>query len=209
MLAINDVPGPTIGESSSEGNNTTALTANLIDFGSAAIAPKIFSFDEEANETNTNNKTQQPFALPNGTIDYWPPERFAALKASVEIQISVDMWAIGIVLFIMLAGVHPFDLQADASNHDFEEIMADLLMSTHHDNDNDSSKGEEEAKNCYLTVSPYLDHVSPCGIDLIRKLLEVDPMKRITAAEVLEHPWVVSGDFQRYGGAMAVKRMLQ
>ena len=41
-----------------------------------------------------------------GTWAYWPPEAFG--RAS-QIGKPTDMWSLGVVLFVMLSGYHPFD----------------------------------------------------------------------------------------------------
>ena len=45
-----------------------------------------------------------------GTVGYFAPEKFQ----SVELSPAVDIWAIGVILFIMLTGVHPFDPEVRA-----------------------------------------------------------------------------------------------
>jgi len=199
MLSTNDedddsANNTTLFEEASNSENTlVSLSAKIIDFGSASIETKVARSCESGEDESNAGKytTRQTSFLPNGTVDYWPPERFVSLRANVELHSSADMWAIGIVLFIMLAGVHPFDLDADASNHDFQRLLTDFLLTTQDDTDDDSLEESDATNDAYfLPISPYLDHVSQCGIDLIRKLLEMDPTKRITAAEMLEHPWM-------------------
>ena len=41
-----------------------------------------------------------------GTWVNWPPEAFSK---SYDVTLAADMWAIGVVAYIMLAGYHPFD----------------------------------------------------------------------------------------------------
>ncbi|KFW86568.1 Calcium/calmodulin-dependent protein kinase type IV, partial [Manacus vitellinus] len=42
----------------------------------------------------------------------------------------------------------------------------------------------------YEFVSPWWDEVSPNAKDLVRKLIVLDPQKRLTVSQALEHPWV-------------------
>ncbi|KAL7693492.1 putative protein kinase [Plasmopara halstedii] len=44
----------------------------------------------------------------------------------------------------------------------------------------------------YDYPSPYWDCVSDSAKDLISRLLVVDPLKRLTAQQVLDHPWVAN-----------------
>jgi len=106
-----------------------------------------------------------------GTTAYWPPERFH--NKTIIPDPRSDMWAVGIILFIMLTGVHPFDLTGVAPDSDIEEqIKRDPSPPITHE----------------LT-----SHLSPSAIDLLRRLFAPDPKERITANEMLQHPWI-AGD---------------
>ncbi len=56
-------------------------------------------------------------ASSTGTTAYWPPERFD--KESVA-NAGTDMWSVGGILYIMLTGVHPFDVEGVSTD---EEIL--------------------------------------------------------------------------------------
>ena len=71
----------------------------------------------------------------------------------------------------MLTGIHPFDLEGNASD---EEIKSAIL-----------NKQAPPLKN-----SPITAHLSPDAIDVIQKLLTWNPKERMTALQMLEHPWV-------------------
>ena len=76
-----------------------------------------------------------------------------------------DIWSCGVIMYILLSGRPPF-----AGDND-REIM------------------DKVAKGKYdLEESPF-DKLSNSGKDLIRKLLVMDPKKRISAQEALNHPW--------------------
>ena len=83
---------------------------------------------------------------------------------------SVDVWSIGVITYILLCGYPPF--------HD----------------DNHNALFRKIKKGKYQFDSPYWDHISESAKDLITKMLVVDPEKRSTAAELLQHQWVVEKD---------------
>uniref|UniRef100_A0A671NQ67 calcium/calmodulin-dependent protein kinase n=1 Tax=Sinocyclocheilus anshuiensis TaxID=1608454 RepID=A0A671NQ67_9TELE len=79
---------------------------------------------------------------------------------------AVDLWACGVILYILLVGYPPF---WDEDQHRlYQQIKA----------------------GAYDFPSPEWDTVTPEAKDLINKMLTINPSKRITAAEVLKHPWI-------------------
>jgi serine/threonine protein kinase len=104
-----------------------------------------------------------------GTPGYVAPEVLAGKGYGA----SVDVWSIGITLYILLCGFPPFYNEDNAAL--FEEIK----------------KGEFEYP------SPYWDDISDMAKDLISKILEVDATKRITVDGILSHPWITGDDTPR------------
>uniref|UniRef100_A0A6Q2WRB4 calcium/calmodulin-dependent protein kinase n=1 Tax=Esox lucius TaxID=8010 RepID=A0A6Q2WRB4_ESOLU len=81
----------------------------------------------------------------------------------------VDMWACGVILYILLVGYPPF---WDEDQHRlYQQIKA----------------------GAYDFPSPEWDTVTPEAKDLINKMLTINPVKRVTATDALKHPWI----FQR------------
>uniref|UniRef100_A0A3P8V9I4 calcium/calmodulin-dependent protein kinase n=2 Tax=Percomorphaceae TaxID=1489872 RepID=A0A3P8V9I4_CYNSE len=79
---------------------------------------------------------------------------------------AVDMWACGVILYILLVGYPPF---WDEDQHRlYQQIKA----------------------GAYDFPSPEWDTVTPEAKDLINKMLTINPSKRITATEALKHPWI-------------------
>uniref|UniRef100_A0A5G2R491 calcium/calmodulin-dependent protein kinase n=1 Tax=Sus scrofa TaxID=9823 RepID=A0A5G2R491_PIG len=84
----------------------------------------------------------------------------------------VDMWACGVILYILLVGYPPF---WDEDQHRlYQQIKA----------------------GAYDFPSPEWDTVTPEAKDLINKMLTINPAKRITASEALKHPWICVSDIK-------------
>lgn len=94
---------------------------------------------------------------------------FLAPETILEDLISqaVDLWACGVILFILLAGYPPFWSSSD------EKLLLSIL------------------KGHYTMPSPYWDNVSNEAKDLVQRLLVVEPRQRLTASEALNHPWLL------------------
>ena len=82
---------------------------------------------------------------------------------------QVDMWSAGVVLYMILCGFPPFYEENDALGPLFRKITTAR----------------------YDMPNGYWDDISDSAKDLVRKLLQVDPKKRLTAAEALRHPWLI------------------
>uniref|UniRef100_A0A663MWV2 Calcium/calmodulin-dependent protein kinase type IV n=2 Tax=Telluraves TaxID=3073808 RepID=A0A663MWV2_ATHCN len=98
-----------------------------------------------------------------GTPGYCAPEILRGCAYGPE----VDMWSLGIITYILLCGFEPFyDERGD--QYMFKRIL-----------------------NCeYDFVSPWWDDVSLNAKDLVKKLIVLDPKKRLTTLQALQHPWV-------------------
>ncbi len=84
-----------------------------------------------------------------------------------------DLWSIGVILYILLTGRPPFD------GNDDDEILSNVKKGTFD-------------KHSY----PY-PLLSSQSKDLINKLLQYDPKKRINADQAIEHPWFKSAEFKK------------
>lgn len=79
---------------------------------------------------------------------------------------EVDIWSIGVMLYILLSGVPPF--WAESEHGIFNAIL----------------RGHVD-----FSSDPW-PSISPGAKDLVRKMLTSDPKQRLTAFQVLNHPWI-------------------
>ncbi|EED20439.1 calcium/calmodulin-dependent protein kinase, putative [Talaromyces stipitatus ATCC 10500] len=99
---------------------------------------------------------------PCGTVGYTAPE----IVKDERYSKSVDMWALGCVLYTLLCGFPPF----------YDESIQVLT--------------EKVARGQYTFLSPWWDDISKSAQDLVSHLLTVDPEKRYTIRQFLDHPWI-------------------
>ena len=98
-----------------------------------------------------------------GTPKYVAPEQVSSTGYE---STAPDLWAAGVVLYIMLCGFPPWS--ASGGPELFEQI--------------------EHAQ--YSFPSPWWDTVSEDAKQLLRGLLTVDPTQRLTASQAAVHPWI-------------------
>lgn len=101
-----------------------------------------------------------------GTPGYVAPEILEGTKYGTK----ADMWSLGVIVYILLGGYPPF----------IENTQKKLFMKIR--------RGE------YEFHEQYWKSVSQEAKNLIRRLLTVDPRKRITAEEALKNSWITGDD---------------
>ncbi|DBA88727.1 hypothetical protein WJX77_011390 [Trebouxia sp. C0004] len=104
-----------------------------------------------------------------GTPEYVAPEVLLYNKYAGKMA---DLWSCGILLYCMLTGCFPFRRQEDEGL----EVQAVLQKMLPRILKADYQRPEGLTPECY---------------DLLGRLLEVNPDKRITVQQVLQHPWIV------------------
>jgi serine/threonine protein kinase len=104
-----------------------------------------------------------------GTKGYLAPEM---LKRDAYDK-SVDMWALGVIAFVLLCGCLPFD-------DDGSRLVSDSAV----------------RQKFTLRFPRWSSNLSNSAKDLLHNLLDVDPKRRFTAEQALKHPWVVGKTVQ-------------
>lgn len=112
---------------------------------------------------------------PCGTVGYTAPE----IVKDERYSKSVDMWALGCVLYTLLCGFPPF----------YDESIQVLT--------------EKVARGQYTFLSPWWDDISKSAQDLVSHLLTVDPEKRYDIRQFLDHPWIRGSGEETHAAADA------
>eukprot|EP00581_Thalassiosira_minuscula_P017283 CAMPEP_0183727440 /NCGR_PEP_ID=MMETSP0737-20130205/25705_1 /TAXON_ID=385413 /ORGANISM="Thalassiosira miniscula, Strain CCMP1093" /LENGTH=585 /DNA_ID=CAMNT_0025959089 /DNA_START=93 /DNA_END=1850 /DNA_ORIENTATION=- len=128
----------------------------LVDFGCAIIADKCKEGEE-----------------PHGTFAYDPPEK---LRNGSFPNFKSDVWAAGVILYIILTGSHPFDKFGSSS----DEKLAKRVMNI----------GTNEERMSELAFDERTCELSPSARNLLRYMLHPDPEKRLTSEQIQRNRWV-------------------
>ncbi|CAK4033262.1 Serine threonine- kinase ark1 [Lecanosticta acicola] len=97
-----------------------------------------------------------------GTLDYLPPEMIKPGREENWYSEKVDLWSLGVLTYEFLVGEAPFE---------DTPVMTQRRI----------ARGE-------MTIPPF---VSAEARDLIKRLLVLDPEKRLSLEEVEVHPWII------------------
>jgi len=134
-------------------NDERRAEPKLIDFGLSAVL--------EARKETLHGQL--------GTPSYMAPE----LWRNEEYDAAVDVWALGVVTFMMLTGGVPFHKNAGA----WFKLPA-------------PAKGQ---RICHMPVQyddPLWRELSAAAKDFVSKMLEKDPKQRIKVRDAIKHPWI-------------------
>lgn len=105
-----------------------------------------------------------------GTPQYIAPEIVAGagMPDVKSYSLKVDCWSMGVILYILVSGTPPFS----------EDRKCGLALR------------QQILQADYVFYPQLFDVISAPAKDLIQRLLKVNPEERISAAEVLSHPWL-------------------
>lgn len=133
---------------------------NLL-FASAAAGSPVVLVDFGLARRHSTLRGTPPMSARVGTPFYLAPEILCRRYGR-----ACDLWSAGVVAYMLLCGYPPFN------GHTDEEVFA----STRHD-------------RCDFSNVAW-SGVSEEGKDFVRRLLQKDPEKRMTAQQALDHPWI-------------------
>merc|ERR1719244_2111999 len=108
---------------------------------------------------------REPLFTVCGTPTYVAPE----ILAETGYGVKVDVWAVGVIMYILLCGYPPFSSRTNNQEELFDQILSGLFEFN----------------------SPDWDEVTYPAKELISWSLVVDPLQRYSAKEILQHPWIL------------------
>jgi len=141
---------------------------------------------------SSGDNTATTFTTPDltslvGSAEFMAPEIVGAFVSNQVVSYTkqCDVWSLGVLLYILVSGSAPF--QGDCGKEcgwdqggSCEDCLTLLFSNIH--------------QGRYSFSCDIWDTVSEQVKDLIRRLLVKDPHKRLTAEEILEHPWLGHGE---------------
>jgi calcium/calmodulin-dependent protein kinase I len=126
-------------------------TLKLTDFGSAKLCTKSLE------------------GSVGGTLNYMAPEILLNMRGGHNVpDKSADIWSIGILTYLLLSGIHPFE-----SRKNTENILNRIIAGK------------------YKFEGPVWEKVPKECKDFIKRCLVVDPKKRASINDLMKHPWIL------------------
>lgn len=137
-----------------------------------------------------------------GTVAYLPPECLEKGHSGRgdpwHPNTAGDMFAVGVIVYTVLTGTHPFDRTNQASNFTIAKaVVGSLTFATECISDSATNSGKvtrSRKTNEYLDTHVFDDRtdcLSSSSIALMRGLLHPDSKQRMTSCQLRHHPWIL------------------
>jgi len=104
-----------------------------------------------------------------GTATYLAPEVIKGTSSSR----AQDMWSLGVISYIILCGYPPFFTDKKGEGNNETELLNQI------------------ARGKYKFHENFWDDISIEAKDFVRRLMNVNPSKRLTVEEAMKHPWII------------------
>ncbi|KAI9602164.1 hypothetical protein KEM48_000194 [Puccinia striiformis f. sp. tritici PST-130] len=162
----------------------------LADFGAARLADKAFC-SMQGTMSYAAPEVLTVYTRPQGSLDHIHAElemrRLLDIGESSICRLrrkKADVWSLGVCVYTMICGFHPFDNgkfeSAETERRDICKVLKYDVEPT-------------EVQFVKSVLKPACkDEAVIAFRDLLRKMFESDPRRRISAGEILDHPWITN-----------------
>jgi len=145
-------------------------TSVVIDLGMCLRVPYDSGSGEVSHVSDGGLRRLMTPLIPCGKPNYISPE---VLQSEEPFDgFAIDLWATGVILFIMLVGLPPWEF-ARAEDPRYRMVTKGKLAHM---------------------LNSWQRPVSAMAADLLQKMLMEDPRQRLSLTEVKDHPWVLDDD---------------
>ena len=181
---------------------TAEQRVKISDFGVSYLGKPIRDDDDPAEVPEDESEVLDEaieLAKTRGTPAFYAPELcdpdlFDEQKTPVRPQITgqIDVWSLGVTLYCMIFGRLPFIDESEMAMYEkiaHEEVFVPHVRLKAVEDSAKAPMGSHKRLDDLVEYEDVGDELA----DLIRRLLDKDPTKRMTLKEVKHHPWVLQG----------------
>eukprot|EP00538_Stauroneis_constricta_P009020 CAMPEP_0119560960 /NCGR_PEP_ID=MMETSP1352-20130426/16272_1 /TAXON_ID=265584 /ORGANISM="Stauroneis constricta, Strain CCMP1120" /LENGTH=382 /DNA_ID=CAMNT_0007609047 /DNA_START=429 /DNA_END=1574 /DNA_ORIENTATION=+ len=145
-------------------------TSVVIDLGMCLRVPYDSGSGDVSDVSDGGLRRLMTPLIPCGKPNYISPE---VLQSEEPFDgFAIDLWATGVILFIMLVGLPPWEF-ARAEDPRYRMVTKGKLAHM---------------------LNSWQRPISPLAADLLQKMLMEDPRQRLSLTEVKDHPWILEDD---------------
>ena len=181
---------------------TAEQRVKISDFGVSYLGKPIRDDDDPVEVSEDESEILDEaieLAKTRGTPAFYAPELcdpdlFDEQKTPVRPQITgqIDVWSLGVTLYCMIFGRLPFIDESEMAMYEkiaHEEVFIPHVRLKAVEDSARAPMGSHKRLDDLVEYEDVGDELA----DLIRRLLDKDPTRRITLKEVKHHPWVLQG----------------